>query len=86
MDRPNVERMRDGSLPAFAFPGGYPMYYVLSDCSCLCPDCMNEVEADLDGVYISGVDINWEDGALYCDDCGTRIESAYTEDVCDTLI
>lgn len=32
------------------------------------------------GWAIEGIDANWEDASLYCDNCSKRIESAYAED------
>jgi hypothetical protein len=69
-------RLEDGSLPSYAFPGGYPLYYVCKDNSVLCPACANKEDI----VIIIRVGINFEDPALYCDECSQRIESAYTED------
>lgn len=28
-------------VDAFAWPGGYPLYYLTQDCAVLCPDCVN---------------------------------------------
>jgi hypothetical protein len=72
-----IEAMRgeDGKLPAYAWPGGYPMLYVTPEGWSLCPDCANNGDWHLqDG------DANWEDPNLFCEDCGKRIESAYAED------
>lgn len=60
---------------AYAWPGGYPMYYVQDDSTVLCPKCAEDVEEEL------ASDVNWEDPDLYCDECGERIESAYSEDL-----
>ena len=77
------------SLDAYAWPGGYPMFYVCSDGGCLCPKCTNK-EIDLidsairdndnSGWRVVGADVNWEDSSLICDNCNSRIESAYAED------
>jgi hypothetical protein len=70
-------RDSDGKLPAYAWPGGYQMFYVDTENNILCPDCANAPG------YSTGpvdVDINWEDPDLFCDNCGRRIESAYAED------
>ena len=68
------------TLDANAWPGGYPMFYLDSDNSALCPDC-----ASKDGYTapIVAYGVNWEDPSLYCEDCSKRIESAYTEDCAD---
>lgn len=78
--------MRNGP---YAWPGGYPRYFVTHDGEALSFDAAKanrrlvlEAIRDLDnsGWRIVGADINWEDGALYCADSGKRIPSAYGED------
>ena len=70
----------------YAWPGGYPMYYLTADSGVLCPGCVESAIADgtacdpKDPGHIVGHDANWEDPHLYCDGCGERIESAYAED------
>jgi len=82
-----LPRLESGKLAGYAWPGGYPLYYVTLDGGTLCPDCA--AEADLEGLagdsdspewYITNVVVNWEDQQLYCDDCCERIESAYCTD------
>lgn len=86
-----LPRDDDGQLTAYAWPGGYPVYYVTKDCGVLCPDCARM--ADREGLtgdpddsqwFIVGTDINWEDPDLTCDHCSKRIESAYAEDEVET--
>ena len=80
-------------LPSFAWPGGYPMYYVFTDGGCICPDCVNGNVEEIDaanrgerrynshgGWAVDGWDINYESPDLYCDHCNERIPSAYAED------
>ena len=71
-----IDEIRDGEgkLPSFAWPGGYPMFYITEGNSTLCPNCANESDDIID--YCA----NWEDSNLYCDQCSKRIESAYAED------
>ena len=71
--------------------GGYPLAAIMQDGSCICHDC---VKSDFklilrttlwpqelrDPWAIAGVDVNWENNALYCDDCGEQIKSAYGDD------
>ena len=68
----------DGSLPAFAWPGGYPLFYVTDQGSILCPTHASD-ERNYNDELITDVDVNWEDPELYCEH-GERIESAYAED------
>jgi hypothetical protein len=71
--------------PRWAWPGGYPIYYLTADNGVLCSKCANdnvELTSDRDGddqwriVY---ADINYEDSSLYCEHCGELVESAYGE-------
>lgn len=81
-----IQRDSDGKLPAYAWPGGYPIYYVMNDGEALCPPCANDpknpihFDGDADGWRIDGQDVNWEDAQLYCSHCNKRIQSAYVED------
>jgi len=72
----------------YAWPGGYPMFFITSDGAALHFDCVREnlrlvsdsVRNNLkDGWQVVAVDVNWEDPELYCDDCSNKIESAYAE-------
>jgi hypothetical protein len=70
----------------YAWPGGYPCYFVTSDGAALSFDAarnnrrliidsiVNRVD---DGWRIVGMDINWEDDQLYCDHSNDKIEAAY---------
>jgi hypothetical protein len=73
----------------YAWPGGYPVFAITSDGAALCFDCLKIMRRSIlaairdrvnDGWRVSAFDINWEDPGLYCEHCGTRIESAYVED------
>lgn len=89
-DDSTLPRDDDSKLITYAWPGGYPAYYVTEDGGVLCPECARMAEReDLSLVdenggidaqwHIVAADINWEDADLYCDHCYTRIESAYAE-------
>lgn len=75
----DLQRFEDGTLPAFAFPGGYPLLYLTQAGLTVCPECANDTEKG-EGDPVVAADANWEDPLLYCDDCGERIPSAYMED------
>lgn len=36
-----IQRDGGGKLPAYAWPGGYPIIYVMGDGEVLCPACAN---------------------------------------------
>lgn len=74
----------------YAWPGGYPMYYVTADGAALSHKSVLANYGQIadairtghrsGGWYVEGADINYEDASLYCDDTGERIPSAYAED------
>ena len=73
-----IDKMRDdkGQLPVYAWPGGYPIYYMAAeDSNVWCPACANVADPSV----IAAAGINWEDASLYCDQCSKRIESAYED-------
>jgi hypothetical protein len=73
----------------YAWPGGYPLYFIMSDGGAL---SFKAAKAERRGVLEAlrdnsgngwrpvAVEINWEDAELYCDHTNERIESAYAED------
>lgn len=76
----------------YAWPGGYPRYFLCGDGL---PLAFKTVQAERwirreileslargtrsDQWRIVACEINWEDGELYCSHTGERIESAYAE-------
>jgi hypothetical protein len=73
---------------AYSWPGAYPLYFITSDGAALSFDSVrSNFRAVLwsvrhkvnDGWRVVACDTNWEDGELYCDHSGERIESAYAE-------
>lgn len=73
----------------YAWPGGYPTYFICNDGAALCYDCAKDnrrliLEAIRDrghsGWRVIRHDVNWEDEELTCDYCGKTIESAYGSD------
>lgn len=68
---------------SWAWPGGYPIYYVVADGGILCSKCANDnikltsdPDAESDWRIVAS-DINYEDPDLFCDHCDQRIEPAY---------
>ena len=79
---------RDMRHGAYAWPGGYPRYFLCHDGEALSFAAAKEnrrlildaiATQDRSGWQIVGVDINWEDGELHCAHTGERIESAYAD-------
>lgn len=67
----------NGKLPAVAWPGGYPIFYVDAESNALCPACANANDSYSPRIVAS--DINWEDKVLFCDKYCAPIESAYSD-------
>jgi hypothetical protein len=77
-------------LGEYAWPGGYPCFFFTADGSVLsfatvraewrCVVAAHLSHDKRSGWYVDGVDVNWEDNALFDDHTGKRIESAYGED------
>jgi hypothetical protein len=73
----------------YAWPGGYPLYFVTSDGGALSFEAVRDNWREIAsahirrdetcGWHIAGYEINWEDSDLLCDHTGERIESAYAE-------
>ena len=84
-----LHRDFDGSLPAYAWPGGYPIVYVMGDGETLCAACANggngslAVEEGLEDDMpdkswtIVGAQVHWEGEPEICAHCGDEIPSAY---------
>lgn len=86
-----VDQLRDekGRLPAFAWPGGYPIIYVTSDGEVMCADCASGENGSQartvngpddnprDGWFVNAYDVYYEGPPEHCVHCGTEIESAY---------
>lgn len=77
-------RLANKEWEKWAWPGGYPLFYVCKDNEPICPACCNrEIARTADPARddpqwtIVGVDINYEDEDLYCSHCAEHIESAY---------
>lgn len=58
----------------YAWPGGYPIYFVTSGCDALSIRAARECWREIVAAYV-----NWEDETIYCDHTGAKIESAYGE-------
>lgn len=72
----------------YAWPGGYPVYFVADDGEALSFNAVRENyklvlravrEQATNGWSVIGVDINYEEQDLTCAHTGERIESAYGE-------
>lgn len=77
-----IRAENDGKLPEFAWPGGYQCYYFTEDGLSICADCANKPTdgAGATSDPVADADINYEDNALFCEDCGKKIPASYGED------
>ena len=82
----NLDEIRDdtGKLPAYAWPGGYPILYLFEDMGVCCPACANGdngSDATTDGNdsqwNLVAYDVHWEGPAEHCSHCSAEIGSAY---------
>lgn len=74
----------------YAWPGGYPRYFITADGGALSFFAANEQAAEIRNAIIAAdrssgwcvvaVDVNWEDDSLTCDHTGALIECAYPAD------
>ncbi len=78
------ERDSSGKFPAYAWPGGYPVFYMVATCDVLCAACANgehgseaSLEHDEKQWRLTAMDVYWEGDVMPCDHCGEGIESAY---------
>jgi hypothetical protein len=86
-----AELSENGKLPAYAWPGGYPIYYLCADGEVLCADCANSEEAvnadESDKQWhIVGADCNYEDDCMHCAHCNKQIEPAYPADKWEVIV
>lgn len=74
---------------AYAWPGGYPIYFLAADGEPVCFQCVKQNKAETYAAFEEGgdrewlmvvADINWEDPDKFCAHCENRIESAYAEE------
>jgi hypothetical protein len=61
----------------------------MDDGGVLCPKCANDNKSldtgENDGWHVVAQDANYEDADLRCDNCYTRIPSAYAEDMAEDM-
>ena len=72
----------------FAWPGGYPLYFITDDGEALSFGAVRENIKSViwsirhkvnDGWRVIGCEVNWEDASMTCAHTGEPIESAYGE-------
>ena len=63
------------TLAKYTSIGSYPLGYLDGEDNTLCAECASEETGKVTPF------INYENASCYCDECSTRIESAYAGDV-----
>lgn len=74
-----LRAIEGGKLPAYAWPGGYPVLYLDRDGCVLCPDCANAQPRDDSSSAVTDWFIHYEGSSMICDECGATVDSAYGE-------
>lgn len=79
--------IKDIEAGAYAFPGGYPRFFITHDGEALSFDSAKANQKQIaeaietydknSGWLVIGCDINWEDSSLICAHSNKKIESAY---------
>lgn len=81
-----IEQFNADLAEPYAWPGGYPRYFIASDGEALSYAAAREHAGSIrdaiaghcdDGWRVVACDINWENTALYCAHTNARIGSAY---------
>jgi len=82
MCKHNLPRACDGKLAYYSDLGGYPIFYLDAENSCMCTACarQSDNEDEIPQFRPVAYAVNYEDDFLFCDQCGTRIEPAYSEE------
>jgi len=80
MANKDLPRDDNGKLVSYAWPGGYPVYYLDRDNCCLCPDCARICDGDEHKgqcTETTEFGVHYEGEPITCEECNREIESAY---------
>ena len=81
-----IEQFTKDLNEPYAWPGGYPRYFITNDGEALSFNAAKENQSLIksaikdnsnDGWQVIACEINWEDNSLYCAHSNELIESAY---------
>ena len=84
-----ISQFRKDIRTPYAWPGGYPTYFVMSDGEALSIEAAKQErrnlleairDSDDSGWRPIGLDINYEDNEMYCAHTNAKIPSAYGEE------
>lgn len=77
-EKVKVILLDNGELPAFAWPGGYQMFYKDNRGCIICPACANLHEEHRGSVV--DYDVNYENPLMQCNNCEQWINPSYLSD------
>ncbi len=86
MKNTTLEQVKDAIRHPCAWPGGYPVYTIMTDGALLCPQCARENYRQIvhatktrarSDWQAAGADVYWEGEPEPCGHCGKLLESAY---------
>ncbi len=81
-----IQQVKRAIREPYAWPGGYPVYTVMSDGELLCANCAranfrsivaSTKNHEHDGWQAVGAEVYWEGESQSCGHCGNMLESAY---------
>lgn len=72
-----ITRDSDGKLPAYAWFGKYPIFYLDKGGNVMCADCATQSLRYDDDMSACDGDVYWEGAPIHCEDCNCEIESVY---------
>lgn len=87
MTRNKWQTIKSAIRNGYAWPGGYPLFLIMSDGEALSIDAARDNFKQICAAYLSdnrrspwyaiAAEINWEDEQLYCAHTNAKIQSAY---------
>jgi hypothetical protein len=86
MKSPILEQVKNAIRNPYAWPGGYPVYVIMSDGEMLCPKCaraeykqiVRDTKTTDRGCWTAaGADVYWEGADQHCAHCNEPLPSAY---------
>lgn len=87
MTRDEWQTIKSAIRNGYAWPGGYPLFLIMSDGEALSIDAARDNFKQICAAYLSddrrspwyviAAEINWEDKQLYCAHTNAKIQSAY---------
>jgi len=78
MPSTTLPKLADGRLESYAWPGGYPIYYLDGESSVLCPGCaQHSLEDSIPHFQPQAFGVLYEAESLLCDQCSKEINDRF---------